>query len=72
LAAFKDETSDVAWPDCDVTTGADGHVVTLEQRTASVKSRYDAQDLVPRALQLARPELERAVAVIEQKLAARR
>jgi hypothetical protein len=71
LARFERESSDVAdaLTYCDVTTAPDGSVVGLEERLADVADRRDADDPVVIALRLARPEIQRAVEVIEARLA---
>jgi hypothetical protein len=71
LARFDRESSDVAdaLTYCDVTTAPDGSVVGLEERLADVADRRDADDPVVVALRVARPEIQRAVEVIEARLA---
>jgi HD superfamily phosphodiesterase len=70
LAQFDRESSEVAdaLTYCDVTTGADGAVVGIDERLSDVEDRRDEDDPVVVALRLARPEIERAVNVIEAKL----
>jgi HD superfamily phosphodiesterase len=71
LAQFDREFSEVAdaLTYCDVTTGADGGVVGVEERLSDIEERRNGDDPVVAALRVARPEIERAVDVIEAKLA---
>jgi hypothetical protein len=57
---------------CDMTVGPNGEQTDLTSRLAEVENRYGADHLVVRALELARPELQRAVDTVELKLFGRR
>jgi len=71
LTQFDRELSEVAdaLTYCDVTTAPDGSVVGVDDRLADIEDRRDADDLVVVALRVARPEIQRAVDVIEARLA---
>ena len=54
---------------CDVTTGPDGEVVTLEKRLQEIEERYFPQDVVSRAIRRATPALRSAHAQVFKTLA---
>ncbi len=70
LAEFPDETSDVsaALTYCDLLTGSTGEPVGLEKRITDVERRYGADQIVPRSLRLAQPELAHSIQRIEGRL----
>lgn len=73
LATFLDEDSVVsdALTYCDLTTGGDGRLVSLDVRIADVRARYGDDHVVARALTTARPRLERLVLGVEARLSVR-
>jgi len=54
---------------CDMTTGPDGQRMTLEDRIADIRARYNPPDPVRRALNRSECQLDAAVADVTRKLA---
>jgi hypothetical protein len=54
---------------CDMTTGPDGQRMTVEDRIADIRRRYDPQDPVSRAIDCSEPRLTAAVDSVTRKLA---
>ena len=54
---------------CDMTTGPDGQHMTVEDRIADIRARYDPRDPVSRALNRSESQLTAAVDGVAQKLA---
>lgn len=67
LQVYVDESSPVsqALTYCDLTTAADGSVVSLDERLADVCDRYGPEHVVSRALSMARSRLELLVAELK-------
>jgi hypothetical protein len=53
---------------CDMTTDATGAVVTFPERLADLEHRYGADHVVARSLRRARPEIQRGIAFVEERL----
>ncbi|WP_280254941.1 HD domain-containing protein [Nocardia wallacei] len=71
LSVFADEDSllrDALWY-CDMTTGPDGELLTIDQRIAEILSRYGAGTLVYEFINEARAELSAAVQRTESRIA---
>jgi hypothetical protein len=70
LAEFEDEASaaSMALTYCDMTTSADGEVVTFDERLADVERRYGPEHLVAQSLRRARPEVERCIGFVQGRL----
>lgn len=72
-ASFEQEAAELAdalvW--CDMTTSLDGTPVTLADRLAEIFANYAPDHVLTRSFRLAAPELEAAVARVEERLAAR-
>ena len=72
LADWADERTpvrDALWW-ADMTTSPDGEVVTFEERWAEIQQRYEPDDVVPRSIRTARPELVGAIQRTEARLRA--
>lgn len=72
LRQFPDEDSVVTavLAYCDMTTGPGGESMTPDERLADVEVRHGADSTVARGLRDAWPELMKAVAAVEERLAA--
>jgi hypothetical protein len=71
LTEFPFEPSpamDALWY-CDMTTGPDGHTVSVEDRLAEIRARYGPSDVVTRFVERAEPELVAAVRRVEEQIA---
>jgi hypothetical protein len=70
LVQFDDEASatSMALTYCDMTTDATGGVVAFPERLADVEHRYGADHVVARSLRRARAEIERGIALVEERL----
>jgi hypothetical protein len=70
LAEFKDEASatSMALTYCDMTTSAVGEVVTFAERLADVEQRYGSGHVVAESVRLARPEVERCIEFVQERL----
>jgi len=55
---------------CDMTTGPDGHDLTVRKRIAEVRKRYGQAHIVSQAIAVSAPELIAAVRRVEGKLPA--
>lgn len=53
---------------CDMTTGPAGQLMTVEQRLADIKERYDAGSIVGDSIAIAEPELLTSVYRVQAKL----
>lgn len=70
LSVFADEESplrDALWY-CDMTTGPDGELLTIDQRISEILSRYGAGTLVYEFINEARAELSEAVQRTESRI----
>jgi hypothetical protein len=72
LVQFDDEASatSMALTYCDMTTDATGGVVAFPERLADVEHRYGADHVVARSLRRAWAEIERGIALVEERLSA--
>lgn len=70
-AEFESPPSDLAdaltW--CDMTTGPDGELVSVEDRLSDILSRYDEHDVVSHFIKRAGPSMIEAVGRVDRRLA---